>query len=105
MEYIMNKDGIKEVVFLAIEELNAELPEEQRLGKYEDTILFGNGGKLDSLGLVNLIVAIEQGMADQFDMELTLADEKAMSQKVSPFQSVGVLVDYIDQRLKENTDD
>ncbi len=60
----------------------------------EDTILFGKDGALDSMGLVTLIVALEQAIEDRFDASAGLADEKAMSQARSPYRSVGSLADY-----------
>ena len=93
---------IEKIVFCAIDDLNQELSKGDRLGKSQDTILFGGNSKLDSLGLVNLIVAVEQNIEDEFDITITLADERAMSQKHSPFRTVRSLSDYIEKLLKEN---
>ena len=60
----------------------------------EETVLFGEGGLLDSMGLVTLIVAVEQEIEDRFEASAGLADEKAMSQANSPFRSVATLADY-----------
>lgn len=60
----------------------------------EDTVLFGKDGALDSMGLVTLIIAVEQAIEDRFDTSIGLADEKAMSQAKSPYRSVGSLADY-----------
>ena len=65
----------------------------------------GQGSKLDSLGLINLIVAVEQNVEDKFDITITLADERAMSQEISPFRTVGSLADYIEMILVENKND
>ena len=70
-----------------------------------DTTIYGNDSRLDSLGLVNLLVTIEQNIEDEFDASLTLADERAMSQKHSPFRTIGSLADYIDMLLKEELND
>lgn len=63
--------------------------------------LFGSEASLDSLGLINLIVAVEQNIEDVFETEITLADERAMSQKDSPFKTVESLTDYIEILLEE----
>jgi len=60
----------------------------------EDTVLFGKDGALDSMGLVTLIVAVEQAIEDRYDASAGLADEKAMSQARSPYRSVASLADY-----------
>jgi acyl carrier protein len=61
----------------------------------ESTYLIGSGSLLDSLGLVNLIVDLEQRLENEHGISITLADERAMSQKHSPFRTVGSLADYI----------
>ena len=66
----------------------------------EDTILFGKEGVLDSMGLVTLIVAVEQAIEDKYDHTASLADEKAMSQARSPYRSVATLAEYAVQELE-----
>jgi D-alanine--poly(phosphoribitol) ligase subunit 2 len=65
------------------------------------TALFGRGGKLDSLGLINLIVLTEETIEDEFGVSVALADERAMSQESSPFTSVASFAAYVRQRLDE----
>lgn len=93
---------IEQAVFAAVDELNEGMLEEQRLNKSGSTLLYGDNGCLDSLGLVNLIVAVEEQIADTFEINLTLADEKAMSQRHSPFRSLDTLCTYIEARLAES---
>ena len=61
----------------------------------QDTPLIGQNSVLDSLGLVTLIVDLEQRMDEEFGICVTLADDRAMSQRNSPFRSVASLTDYI----------
>jgi len=65
-----------------------------------ETALFGRQGILDSIGLVTLIVAVEQGIEDQFGAAVSLADEKAFSQKSSPFLTVESLANYASDLIK-----
>ncbi len=76
-----------------------ETPDVEELG--EETRLLGRQGLLDSMGLVNLIVDVEQRLEEERDVILVLADERAMSQKRSPFRSVGSLADYVCQLTGE----
>jgi len=92
-------------IYVSLDECNKQLHDEEQLEKSSDTKLFGRGSKLDSLGLVNLIVAVEQNIEDEFDVIITLADERAMSQKYSPFRTLGSLVDYIEMLLEEKLND
>ena len=66
-----------------------------------DTKLFGNDGILDSMGLVNLVVSLEERIQEEFDVAITLADESAMSLSKSPFLTVASLADYIEELLRE----
>lgn len=97
----MEREKIKEVIFASMKVINEQKENKNtRLELKEDTRLFGRQSKLDSLGLVILIVAIEQRLADEFGIEISLTDEKAMSQKKSPFMSVKSLTDYISSLLE-----
>ena len=99
------KEKIVQSIFNSVDSLNAQLPTEEHISKSNDTTLFGSDSKIDSLGLINLIVAIEQDIEDEFDIPITLADERAMSQETSPFRTVGSLADYIELLLEEKLND
>ena len=96
---------IIDLIFDTIDKFNNEYSDEIQLEKSSHTALLGQGSKLDSLGLINLIVAVEQNVEDKFDITITLADERAMSQGISPFRTVGSLADYIEMILVENKND
>jgi len=93
------------MVYEAIDSINEQNDQDELIEKSENTTLFGKDSKLDSLGLVNLIVAVEQNIEDEFETTITLADERAMSQKHSPFRTVGFLADYIEILLEEKSND
>jgi acyl carrier protein len=58
------------------------------------TQLFGKDGLLDSMALVSLVIAVEQQIADKYGKGVALADEKALSQRSSPYRTVETLADY-----------
>ena len=93
------------LIYVTLDEYNEHVSDELQLEKSSDTKLFGQGSSLDSLGLINLVVAVEQNIEDEFDVEITLADVRAMSQENSPFRTVGSLTDYIEMLLEEKLDD
>jgi acyl carrier protein len=64
-----------------------------------DTPLFGRDGVLDSAGLVALVVGVEQAVEERWNRSVTLADERALSQRHSPFRTVGSLATYAGQQL------
>ncbi len=61
----------------------------------EDTVLVGAEAVLDSLGVVQLIVEVEQRLEATHGISVTLANDKAMSARNSPFRTVGVLADHV----------
>lgn len=97
---MIDRNKILKIIFSAIDEVNEQLPKNMQLEKSEDTIFYGNDGKLDSLGLVNFIVSVENGLEDE-GINVVLADEKAMSQANSPFKNVNTLANFIMELTKE----
>ena len=53
------------------------------------------------MDLVSFIVELEEAIEEGFDIEISLADEKAMSRRTSPFISVTTLSTYIIERINE----
>lgn len=95
----LKRERVLQVLFAAIDDMNEILPDDGRLEKSDQTHLFDRQGKLDSMGLVNFIVLVEQGVAEEFDLPITLADEKAFSRETSPFRTVASLTDYVIEQL------
>lgn len=96
-----SQEKIIQAIYEVIDETNAGLPAEGRIAKSPDAVLFGREGKLDSFGVVHFIVAVEERLRDDLGISITLADERAMSQKNSPFRSVSSLSAYIGQLLEQ----
>ena len=61
----------------------------------ESTILIGDDAVVDSLGLVQIITDVEDAVSERYGRELDLTDERALSQRNSPFRSVGALADHV----------
>jgi acyl carrier protein len=67
----------------------------------EDLELLGPGSPLDSIGLVTLIVDVEERVADECNANVTLASESAMSRRQSPFRTVGTFADYVSELVND----
>lgn len=67
----------------------------------EDTVLFGTSGLLDSIGLVSVIVELEQKLSNLAGHDVSLMDDRALSQARSPFRTVRSLADYAEARVSE----
>jgi acyl carrier protein len=97
------KQKIFQLIFIAIDELNEQRGTEDQISKTVDTVILGQDSMIDSLGLVNLIVSLEQSVNDEMDVEITLADERAMMMESSPFRSVRTLADFIENMIVQSS--
>jgi len=98
------REKITQMLFSVVDELNQLRPAEERLEKDLKTPLAGDFGRLDSTGLINLIVVTEQKTAAEFGVPILLTDERTMSQINQIFGTLGALTDYIQLLLKEKGD-
>ncbi|MAD16034.1 MAG: hypothetical protein CL579_08130 [Alteromonadaceae bacterium] len=94
----MTHDEIQSLVFAALELTNQSREDDAQVPISPDTALFGKQGHLDSMGLVALLIDIEDMLLDQ-DIQVSLSDERAMSTANSPFKNVSSLVEHIDKLL------
>lgn len=92
---------IEKVIVDSLLELNEELENNELNNPTKETKLYGGNGVLDSLALVSFITDLEERISDEFDEDIILADEKAMSQRTSPFRNVEALTIYIKKLLEE----
>lgn len=57
--------------------------------------LFGKGGALDSMGLLSLVVMLEERVNAATGKTIRLVSDQAFSQSRSPFATVETLADYV----------
>lgn len=95
------REHIIEIISKAVADIGEELENETLLHVNEETKLFGQGGALDSLSLVSLIADVEEKIYDAYERSIVLADERAMSQRTSPFRDIKSLSDYVEKLLDE----
>ena len=95
------QDTISAAIYRAIDDVNAQLPAAGRLKKEPDTVLFGRQAGLDSLGLVNLIVALEKHVESGCGKAVSLSTPEVMLAEESPFASVRSLAAYLADRLQK----
>jgi len=91
----MNVDQITQQIMDALGELNQQLPPESRIQPSPEALLLAPEGKLDSLGLVNLILLIEERMASHLSTEISLTDDRTLAQPQVAFHDVAGLAQHI----------
>lgn len=91
-------NNILNLILEAVREIGEDQKCKDLIEATEETRLFGE--HLDSMGIVFLVMELESKISDELDVHIALADERAMSQKTSPFRSVKSLAKYA-QKLIE----
>lgn len=93
-------DRILKIIIEAIDDINTMREEKIPTENVLDLCLYGNDGVFESMYLVAFLSQIEEGIEDEFEVEVTLASEKAVSLRVSPFSSVRRLIQFIEGELQ-----
>jgi acyl carrier protein len=86
-----------EIMTAAIAELNAE-SDAPDVSSDPASPLLGDGGAIDSLTLVNLVILIERVAEEQADKTIIVADESVFDPETNPFGTVATLTAHV-QRL------
>ncbi len=100
----MIKDTVEKIVIGALKEHGESTENEGLKNPTPETRLFGKRGLLDSLGMINLVLELEELLFETYGVNVVIANEKALSQKRSPFRDVNSLVNYTTSLL-ESVDD
>src|SRR6266699_4626389 len=96
-------ERISKAVFAAVDELNEQLPKGVQVEKSLDAPLYSAGGKLESLDFVTLIMEVEEKINAEFGTNITIADENLLSKQKSPFSTLGTLIEYVQELLKDQS--
>lgn len=89
----LNAEKVRAILHEAVDELNLQLPKEKKLQKAEEAKLTGEGTVLDSLTLMSLLVSVEEKVASESGLELSLADEAANA--TDAMKTLGTLGQFI----------
>jgi acyl carrier protein len=87
-------DEIERLLIGCINTTICELPLENQFEVNGSTLLLAEGGSIDSLQLVSIIVDFEEALSERFDIAVSLTSDEAMMQVESPFYSVKTLSNY-----------
>lgn len=92
---MLTKENVLEIILRALQNLNDELGDDEKFEAGSNTPLFGPSATLDSLALVSVIVDVEGDVSTALGRSISLTDDRAMSQEISPFDDVQTLLNYI----------
>lgn len=89
------RDRVQDIVVASYSRALAEAGSESAALPSISTPLFGSDAELDSMGLVALVLDVEEQLGDQLGIDITLMDEKALSRRRSPFRTIESLTEYV----------
>lgn len=86
---------VLKVIYESIADLNMQLPAECQIDKSPASVLFGEGGRLDSLGLSNFIVITEQKLYGFLNFPVDLTEDDPFSPTTGHFRTVHSVAAYV----------
>ena len=87
-------------VLALLRNIGAEKNNEYLLMAEVDTPLLGVSNGLDSLGIVNLMMDLEEFIYEETEKDIVIADDTMMSLTTSPFRNIKTLTLHINQILQ-----
>ena len=94
-----DKANIESAVFRAIDRVNELLPAGVELERSTSEPLARPGSKLDSMGMVNLVAAVEDEIAQEYGLQIQLLDAVA-GDAGEPLETIGSLIRYLSRVVK-----
>ena len=98
---MISSADVDALIFKALEALNAEREESEKLPISTETPLFGTDSQLDSLSFVSLISDVETSLGIDHGLNVSLANDRALSRPESPYETVATLRDYVMELVRE----
>lgn len=88
-------DQVLEIVWAAVDEVNAMAADGDQIVKDPDTPLLGAEGGIDSLAFVNLVVALEDAVRRERGKTVVIVNEETLASEEHPFRTVRSLTEYL----------
>jgi acyl carrier protein len=98
---MITSEEVNAIIFYALDALNEERDPGDRIEVSPATPLFGVDAAIDSLGFVSVITDVETALNLGHGLDVSLADDRAMSRPQSPYDTVATLRDYIMELVAE----
>ena len=93
------KNQLLALLVNVVEGLNERRDEKIPTENLLEVGLYGDTGVFDSMHLVNFLVLVEEALEDEFDVEISLTSERAVSRRVNPFASGRRLIEFIEEEI------
>ena len=98
---MIDEKRIRQVIQRAMERVNEAQPDDLKLEFSDSEVFYGPGGKLDSIGLIQLIGALEDEVRKEFSAEVAVADENVLTQGGKALSNIPSLVEHLRNLLRK----
>jgi len=89
---------IREIILESLVEINKEFKNIELMNITNETLIFDH---LDSMGVLDLIIEIENKIQIQFGSYIQIADDSVMDEIETPFKTLSTLIDFIEIKVKQ----
>jgi acyl carrier protein len=90
-------EAVSAAIFRAVDTLNETLAKTQQIRKSGDTVLIDSKGSLDSMALVNLLVFVEDELAQAFGRQLDLTGGDPFEEQ--DLKTLGSMTEALSRKL------
>jgi|GEM_PF-1953672 len=91
--------AVEELTLAVLARMNDDLPTAERITADSGTPIMGDGGMLDSLGIANFIVGMEEAVERSFGTSVPLSDQDLMNLFEEPTVTVRSFATYLANRI------
>jgi len=98
------KERVTRIVYHVLDELNEQYAEENQLAKTLETPLLDDAGRLDSVGVVNLIALVEEEIGEEFGVRISVTDDLE-SEGDNALKTAGSFIDYVCRVVERKVSD
>lgn len=91
----MDRERALELIYATIDVVNQQLPAAKRLARGPATVIVGAGGSLDSLGIINFVLALEEHATDTVGRSVQLLNPDLLAADDTPFRTVDTLATHL----------
>ena len=88
------------LIFSSVKNLNKQQPPESKLKSKKNELLIAEKSNLDSLGLVTLLIMIEDKIKKDLNKKIVLVNDKLISVENTPFKTIDSLARWLVKNVK-----
>jgi hypothetical protein len=91
-------------VYKSLEVVNSLRPTDDAIAPSPDVVLVGDGGRLDSLALITMVLAIEREVGESAGRQISLFNESDFESQLTSFRTPKMIAGLILEKLANDED-